>query len=117
MKLCAESSRNFYEHLLFNQRNQKEGERLDNFVSELKQLSLNCEFGALRDSLIRDRIVGGVVSDGLRGELLIRPELTLRTVRDYCRTYEATGLQKYEFVPQTVVPSKTVSVQPVQAKQ
>ena len=55
---------------MFNQRNQKEGERIDNFVSELKRLSLTCEFGDLEDSLIRDRIVGGVLSDELRGELL-----------------------------------------------
>ena len=58
-----------YGRLVFNQRNQKEGERIDNFVSELKRLSLTCEFGTLRDSLIRDRIVGGVLSNELRGEL------------------------------------------------
>ena len=45
----------------FNQRNQKDGERIDDFVSELKRLSVTCEFGGLRDSLIRDRIVGGVL--------------------------------------------------------
>ena len=28
-----------YERLVFNQRNQKEGERIDNFFSELKRLS------------------------------------------------------------------------------
>ena len=38
----------------FNQRNQKEGERIDNFVSELKYFSLTCKFGILSDSLIRD---------------------------------------------------------------
>ena len=54
-----------YERLVFNQRNQKEGERIENFVSELKRLSLTCKFGDLRDSLIRDRIVGGVLSDEL----------------------------------------------------
>ena len=34
---------------MFNQRNQKEGERIDNFMSELKRLSLTCEFGDLKD--------------------------------------------------------------------
>ncbi|XP_048582219.1 uncharacterized protein K02A2.6-like [Nematostella vectensis] len=115
-ELCRGAKNVIYERLLFNLRNQKEGERIDNFVSELKRLSLNCDFGALRDSLIRDRIVGGVTSDELRGELLKKPDLTLQTAHDYCRTYEATELQKYKFVPQTVVPSKTVSVQPVQVK-
>ena len=43
----------------------------------------------LRDSLIRDRIVGGVFSHELRGELLKKPDLTLQTADDYCRTFEA----------------------------
>lgn len=98
---------------MFNQRNQKEGERIDNFVSELKRFSLNSEFGTLRDSLIRDRIVGGVASDELRGELLKKPDLTLQTAHDYCRTYEASELQKYKFIPPTVASGQTVSVQPV----
>ena len=60
---------------MFNQRNQKEGERIDNFVSELKRLSLTCEFGDPQDSLIRDRIVGGVLSGELQGELPKKPDL------------------------------------------
>ena len=43
-------------NLGFNQRNQKDGERIDNFVSELKRLPLTCEFSDLGDSLIPDRI-------------------------------------------------------------
>ena len=43
----------------------------------------------LRDSLIRDRIVGGVFSHELRGELLKKPDLTLQTADDYCHTFEA----------------------------
>ena len=64
-ELCQGSRNVIYERLVFNQRNQKEGERIDKFVSELKRLSLTCEFSELRDSLIRDRIVGGVLSDEL----------------------------------------------------
>ena len=96
-ELCEGARNVIYERLVFNQRNQKEGERIDNFVSELKRLSLTCEFGALRDSLIRDRIVGGVLSDALRGELLKKADLTLQTAHDYCRTFEASELQKFKF--------------------
>ena len=67
-----------YDRLVFNQRCQKEGERIDSFVSDLKRLALTCEFGSLKDSLIRDRIVGGVISDDLRGELLKKPDLTFQ---------------------------------------
>ena len=58
-ELCQGAKNVIYERLVFNQRSQKEGERIDNFVSDLKQLALTCEFGALKDSLIRNRIVGG----------------------------------------------------------
>ena len=96
-ELCEGARNVIYERLVFNQRNQKEGERIDNFVSELKRLSLTCEFGDLRDSLIRDRIVGGVSSDELRGELLKKPDLTLQSAHDYSRTFEAAELQKFKF--------------------
>jgi len=52
-----------------------------------KRLSLTCEFRDLRDSLTRDRIVGGVLSDELIGELLKKPDLTPYIAHDYCRTY------------------------------
>jgi len=75
---------------VFNQRCQKEGERIDSFVSDLSRLALTCEFGSLKDSLIRDRIVGGVISDNLRGEVSKKPDLTLQTAHDFCRTFEAS---------------------------
>ena len=96
-ELCQPARNFIYERLVFNQRNQKEGERIDNFVSELKRFSLTCEFEEHQDSLIRDCIVGGVSSDELRGELLKKRNLTLQSAHDYCRTYEASEAQKYRF--------------------
>ena len=86
----------------FNRPNQKHGERIDNFVSELERLSLTCEFSGLRDSLIRDHIEGGVLTDELRSELLKKPDFTLQTAHDYCRTLEAAELQKYKSNTPTV---------------
>ena len=96
-QLCQGARNVIYERFVFNRRSQQEGERIDNFVSDLKRLSLACEFGAIKDSLIRDRIVGGVLSYELRGELLKKPDLTLQCTHDYCRTYEAADLQKFKF--------------------
>ena len=39
-ELCQGARNVIYERLVFNQRNQKEGERIENFFSELKRLSL-----------------------------------------------------------------------------
>ena len=49
-ELCEGARNVIYERLVFNQRNQKEGERIDNLVSELKRLSLTCEIGDLKET-------------------------------------------------------------------
>ena len=49
-----------FERFHFNKASQAENEPVDNFVLRLKQLSRDCEFGELRDQLIRDRIVVGI---------------------------------------------------------
>lgn len=112
-ELCEGAKNVIYERLVFNRRSQQEGERIDNFVSELKRLALTCEFGSLKDSLIRDRIVGGVVSDDLRGELLKKPDLTLQRAHDHCRTYEASALQKRKFSFPVTSGAFTTQVQPL----
>ena len=83
---------------MFNQRNQKEGERIGDLVSGIKGLSLTYASGNIRDSsLIRHCIVGGVLSDELRGELLKRADLTLQSAQDHCGTFEAAEMQKVKF--------------------
>ena len=47
-------------------------------------------------------IVGGVLSDELRGRLLRKPDLTQQTAHNYRRTFEAAELQKYKFNKPTV---------------
>ena len=42
------------------------------------------------------------MSDELRSELLKKPDLTLQTAHDYCRTLEAAELQKYKSKTPTV---------------
>ncbi|KAL9967390.1 hypothetical protein ACROYT_G025604 [Oculina patagonica] len=46
-----------FERAKFNQRSQQDGESVDNFITDLYCLAEYCEFGTLRDDLIRDRIV------------------------------------------------------------
>ena len=83
-------------------------------MSELKRLSLTCEFGDPKDSLIRDRIVVGVLSDQLRGEFLKNPDLTLQGAHDYCRTFEAAEQQKFKFhVPTSAVTERSSGIQSV----
>ena len=59
----------------------------------MKTKARSCEFGALKDSLIRDRIVCGIHSDKTRSRLLREAELTLERTVDICRANEATATQ------------------------
>ena len=56
-------------HFFFTFR-QGEGQSFDAFGTELKKRSSQCEFATLQDSLIRDMIVIGVMSNSLRERLL-----------------------------------------------
>ena len=58
-----------FERYKFNSSTQK-GETVDEFVVKLRQLAESCEFGTLKDSLIRDRLVIGTTDDVCRDRLL-----------------------------------------------
>lgn len=49
-----------FERAKFNQRKQEEGETADSFITALHVLTEYCDYGALHDDLIRDRIVVGL---------------------------------------------------------
>ena len=73
--------------------NQEVGETIDQYITKLKTKARSREFGALKDSLIRDRIVCGIHSDKTRRRLLSEVELTLERTVDICRANEATATQ------------------------
>ncbi len=50
---------------------------IDKYVTDLKVLADTCNFGSARDSLIRDRIVCGILNSQVREHLLRESDLTL----------------------------------------
>ncbi|XP_063831961.1 uncharacterized protein LOC135081157 [Ostrinia nubilalis] len=74
-------------HTFFN-RNQKEGENITEYVAQLKKLSVTCNFEGLRDSLIKDRIIGGLLDKTLQERLLREQELSLEKCINMCKTAE-----------------------------
>ena len=52
-----------------------------------------CEFGNLRDRLIRDRLVIGIIRDSARERLLSTASLDLPKAVEICKTAEATKEQ------------------------
>ena len=73
-----------FERHLFFIRDQKAGESVDRYVTALRTLASTCEFGDLREPLIRDRFVCG-----LKERLLRTSKLTLQKAIDSCRAAEA----------------------------
>ena len=55
-----------YERYLFNKLVQKEGQSFEEFLTEIINQSNTCDFGVLKESLIKDKIVIGVTSEELR---------------------------------------------------
>ena len=53
------------------------GQSFNDFVTQLKLLSENCEFDALRDSLIKDMIICGINDNKLRERMLREDDLKL----------------------------------------
>ena len=77
---CIGQTNVIYERYCFNNRNQESGELFDCYLTALKALAKMCNFGALTDELIRDRIVCGIRDGGTRKRLLQEAKLTMRCV-------------------------------------
>ena len=86
----------------FFTRNQEGGESFDAYVTELKILAANCNFAALRDSLIRDRIICGIIDPVLRERLLRESDLTLESCVKICRAAELSKMRMTEIEGHTV---------------
>ena len=79
-----------YERFIFNTCDQQSHETVDEYVNKLRGLSETCEFGTLRDSVIKDRIVLGTKNKQVRATLLNQKELTLNKALSVCRNSELT---------------------------
>ncbi|XP_064465332.1 uncharacterized protein K02A2.6-like, partial [Ornithodoros turicata] len=59
-----------YQEFLFGSRNQKEGERFDEWLTELRILAASCEFETLEKRMLRSRIILGVRDKKLQQRLI-----------------------------------------------
>jgi len=78
---------------LFNKRHQLAGESVDTFIQDLYRLAEDCEYGSLKESLIRDRIVVCVADDS-SDRLQAKADLTLETAAQMSRQAEARKQNK-----------------------
>ena len=80
-----------FERAKFNRRYQEEGENVDSYNTSLFCLAEHCEYGALHDEMIRDRIVVGIVDSALSLKLQLDAKLTLKKAIDAARQSEAAA--------------------------
>ena len=83
-----------YERAKFNMGSQKEGEPVDSFITDLFALAEFCNFGNLREELIRDRLVVGILNKQLSEKLQLDIDLTLEKAIIQARQKETIRKQQ-----------------------
>ena len=83
-----------YERARFNKRNQQSGETAERYIMVLYDLAENCDYGDMREELIRDRLVVGIRDNALSEKLQLDATLTLETAKKSVRQREAVREQQ-----------------------
>ena len=83
-----------FERARFNRRCQLPEEPADRFIAALYTLAESCEYGTLRDEMIRDRIVVGIRSTALSQRMQMDAKLTLESAKMQVRQSEAVQEQQ-----------------------
>jgi len=73
------------ERFVFNNRVQNNDESFEAFYSDLKKLVKSCDFGVQTDSVVRNRIVLGIIDSILQEKLLREGDLSLDRAVEICR--------------------------------
>nr|CAI5829189.1 unnamed protein product [Callosobruchus analis] len=82
-----------YERFKFFTRKQMPTESIEQFVTDLKNKARSCEFGELKDSLIKDMLTCGLANTKLREQLLQDDEKTLEVAIKFCLAVEKSKEQ------------------------
>ena len=83
-----------FERARFNRRCQAVGESVEQFITSLYTLAENCDYGDLKDQMIRDRIVVGIRDQAQSERLQMDAGLTLEKAKTLVRQREAVHEQQ-----------------------
>lgn len=107
---CQPKKNTIMARFKFNSRVQKEMETTDQFVTDLRLIAKECEYGELKDSLIRDRIIFGTRNDKIRERLLQDEDIQLDKALDIARSIEATSQQMSNLQQQSATNAIDINV-------
>lgn len=85
-----------FERFKFNSCIQKPEEPVEKFITRLHKLAENCDFGALKDELIRDRIVVGMLDRKTSERLQLMEKLSLNDCIVTAKQAEIQAIQSRE---------------------
>lgn len=83
-----------FERAKFNARKQQPGEPVETFITALYGLVEYCEYRGMRDEMLRDRIVVGILDTKVAEKLQLDAELTLEKAITQVRQSEAIKSQQ-----------------------
>ena len=83
-----------FDRAKLNLRSQQEGESVKTLITDLHCLAEHCEFGVLKNELIRDRIVVGLKDKKLSEKLQLDSKLTLQNAVTQARQSETVKKQQ-----------------------
>lgn len=99
-----------YKRAQFNQRIQRADETVDSFVAALYALGENCNYGALHDELIRDRLVVGLRDTSLAERLQMDKDLTLEKAINQARQSEVIQRRRTDIKGEIKMETDAVTV-------
>ncbi|UYV74356.1 K02A2.6-like [Cordylochernes scorpioides] len=82
-----------YERSILNQTNQETNESIEQYICRLRKLSSTCNYGAMTEEMIRDRLVLGIIDKQTKRQLISDPQLTLQKAIDVCKANESANKQ------------------------
>ena len=107
-----------FESFNFFTRQQRESETNTAYIAEVRRLAATCNFGDLRERMIRDKIVCGIRDNAVRKSLLEDRNLTLKKCVDRCKAVESSGRQAQNIAKgrQDTTEDQAVSLNHVRAR-
>ncbi|GBM10651.1 hypothetical protein AVEN_7923-1 [Araneus ventricosus] len=72
---------------------QREGQSVDDFITELRKQLRNCDYGSLKDYVLVDQLVRGLRESRLRERLLRISDLDIKKAVDMFHAAETSKLQ------------------------
>ena len=72
----------------FNTRKQKEGESIAEYVAELRRIAEHCNYDAMLEEMLRDKLMCGVRDRRMRQKLLAEKDLTFKKAFELTQAIE-----------------------------